>query len=53
MWCGKQLEQLGHSPAQQGVFWVYQCYLKRRFEKLFLPFKGRSEQSGREGGTSM
>ena len=50
----KTAEQLGHSPAQREVFWVYRCYLKRRFEKwpYALQKAGLSKAAGR-GGTSM
>ena len=50
----KTAERLGHSPAQREVFWVYRCYLKRRFEKwpYALQKAGLSKAAGR-GGTSM
>ena len=54
MWCGKRRNGWATLPPNGEVFWVYRCYLKRRFGKwpYALQKAGLSKAAGR-GGTSM
>lgn len=44
-------EQLGYSPAQKEVFWVWRLYIKKRFQKwtYALEAAGLSKSAGRGG----
>lgn len=47
----KRAEELGHSPAQAEVFWVWRTYIKRRFGKwpYALQSAGLSKAAGKRG----
>lgn len=50
----RRAEELGHSPAQAEVFWVWRCYIRKRFDKWPYALKaaGLSKAAGR-GGKSL
>ncbi|HIX28524.1 MAG TPA: hypothetical protein H9858_02365 [Candidatus Blautia stercoravium] len=49
----KRAEELGHSPAQAEVFWVWRSYIKKRYGKwpYALQSAGLSKSAGRRGKT--